>query len=307
MTESEPVGPASGSLVVLAGDDGFARPMTVAVASLVATTPGPIELLVVDAGLSDANRGAVVEAARPWPVRVERFPAEWLDEVPAAGTTRLPPTAYARLFSTRLAGPDCRRILYLDGDVLIRESLQPLLDLDLEGNTIAAVGAERVTHFARPSASVNLPGWREAGIPASAMVFNSGVMVIDRHDWDARQVTARTLAAANAMAGRTTWADQASLNIVLWDRWLPLDRRWNCRTPDAAIAHFAGPFKPWSGPALPSALYVEYLERAAEQGWVIPGRRRLRMRRWLRQGADAAVPPVLLRRGRPRPGSSAQG
>ena len=52
---------------------------------------------------------------------------------------RLSNIVYARLMIDRLVGPDVDRVLYLDCDMLVREDIGFLFDLDLEGNSIAAV------------------------------------------------------------------------------------------------------------------------------------------------------------------------
>jgi lipopolysaccharide biosynthesis glycosyltransferase len=285
--------------IVLAGDEGYARPMAVVVASVVATTSLPAELLILGADLSDESRARISAAARHWPVRFETFHPEWLDELPVhRSLSRLPLAAFARIFVSRLVADDCERILYLDGDVLVRQSVQPLLDMSLEGCIVAAVGDDLATHFANPSASRNIPGWREAGIAPSALVFNSGVLVIDRERWDAGSVQHRTLEAVERTLGSTSWADQAALNLTLWRDWLPLETRWNTRDLDAAIAHFSGPYKPWQGPRLANRLYVEYLDRAASIGWAIPGRRMLERRTRLHEAARAALPPIVSERRR---------
>src|SRR5690606_7118730 len=52
---------------------------------------------------------------------------------------RLSNIVYARLMLDRLVGPGVERILYLDCDMLVRDDVGALFDLDLEGKAIAAV------------------------------------------------------------------------------------------------------------------------------------------------------------------------
>jgi lipopolysaccharide biosynthesis glycosyltransferase len=266
--------------------------MAVALASLVACTPGPIDLMVVDVGLDREDRQLLGRAARPWPLIFATLPPAWMDGLPASP---MPTSSYGRLYLSRLAPETTRRILYLDGDILVRRSVLPLLALDLAGNTVAAVGNTPGSHFGHRSVAGGIPGWREEGIPPAAMVFNSGVLVIDRAAWEARDTTDRVLRTARELRGPSLWPDQASLNLALWREWLPMDRRWNTHHTDAAIAHFFGPKKPWGPPPVPNRLYVEYQDRAAALGWDIPGRRRLRARFQARELARAVVPPRLLR------------
>ncbi len=266
--------------------------MSVALASLVACTPDPVELLVVDVGLTPGDRRTLADAARPWSLEFATLPSEWLDPLPSSP---IAPASYSRLYLSRLAPDHVERILYLDGDILVRRSVAPLLSIDLDGNIVGAVGNLPGTHFAHPAVQRGLPGWREEGIAPAARVFNSGVMVIDRRAWDNRDTTERVLRATRDLRGPSVWPDQASLNLALWREWLPLESTWNTREPDAAIAHFWGPRKPWRPPATPNRYYVEYQARAAALGWHIPGRRHLRARFQARQLARAVVPAGLRR------------
>src|SRR5690606_9658939 len=52
---------------------------------------------------------------------------------------RLSNIVYARLMIDRLVGPDVERVLYLDCDMLVRDNIEKLFDIDMEGKPIAAV------------------------------------------------------------------------------------------------------------------------------------------------------------------------
>jgi lipopolysaccharide biosynthesis glycosyltransferase len=289
MSDDGAAQPTPRAAVVLAGDAGFAQPLSVAISSLTRhTPPGAAELVVIDLGLSGEDRDRLARAAGPWPLRYAGVQPEWFDDLPR---NHLPSGTYARLYATRVVADDCSRILYLDGDVLVRGSVLPLLHMDLLGHTFGAVRDRLATHFSHPKASTNLPGWAREGIPGSCMVFNSGVLVIDRAAWDERGVTQRVLDTARTFGDDTEWADQAFLNLALWQEWLPLPRCWNSRGDDATIAHFAGPYKPWAPPTLPTRLYADYADAAARVGWPIAPRRRLRARATAHRLARALLGP----------------
>jgi lipopolysaccharide biosynthesis glycosyltransferase len=303
MSDDAAAPPRLRATVVLAGDAGFAWPLAVAISSLTRHTPPYAELLVIDLGLSSADHERLARAAGAWPLRIVGVQPEWFDGMPR---NRLPVGTYARLFATQLVADDCERILYLDGDTLVRVSVEPLLEVDLHGHPVGAVRDRLATHFAHPRASANMPGWQRAGIPSSAMVFNSGVLVIDRAAWDEASATKRVVESARTLDGETRWADQAFLNLALWREWLPLAAHWNSRRDDAFVAHFAGPYKPWGPPALATRLYADYADAAAQIGWSLPGRRRLRARAAAHRVARAALPPKVRaarRRSGPPPSS----
>jgi lipopolysaccharide biosynthesis glycosyltransferase len=168
------------------------------------------------------------------------------------------PAMWNRFFLTELL-PDVERILYLDADTIVLDSLQALWETDLDGCHVGAV--------------TNV--FQEDHIPLPARLgleprdyFNSGVLLMNldlmRRDGSA----AALFEYARANAERLVWPDQDVLNAVLGPTRRRLAPRWNCMTsvlrfPWAAyvfgddeleearrrpaIRHFEGPSvnKPW--------------------------------------------------------------
>jgi lipopolysaccharide biosynthesis glycosyltransferase len=163
-----------------------------------------------------------------------------------------------RLFLTELL-PDVARVLYLDVDTIVLDTLGPLWETDLEGCHVAAV--------------TNV--FQEDHIPLPARLgleprdyFNSGVLLMNLDLMRRDGCTATLVEYARANAARLIWPDQDALNAVLGPTRRRLAPRWNCMTsvlrfPWAAyvfsaeeleaarrrpaIRHFEGPSvnKPW--------------------------------------------------------------
>lgn len=174
------------------------------------------------------------------------------------GSRHLTVATWYRVFLPELL-PDVDRILYLDADVLVRESPAPLWSTDLDGNTVAAV-----TNVFEPW---NL-GWPEHGLGLRAPYFNAGVLLMDLERMRADDVAAKILKHAAANEGRMPFGDQDPLNAVLAESRKALHPRWNVQNSvvhfdwaadvfdadelaearrDPAIRHFEGPAsnKPW--------------------------------------------------------------
>jgi lipopolysaccharide biosynthesis glycosyltransferase len=163
-----------------------------------------------------------------------------------------------RIFLPELV-PAADRVLYLDVDTLVVDSLAPLREIDLSGSYVAAVtNALMPQHAGRPG---------RLGLPEGQLYFNSGVLLMNL---DAMRRDRCTDALREFAAGRgpeLEWPDQDTLNMVLGGRRLALHPRWNymnsmrwvfalyafgedeigeaARSP--AIRHFEGPThnKPW--------------------------------------------------------------
>lgn len=175
------------------------------------------------------------------------------------------------------------RVLFLDADVLVLDDLTPLWRTDLAGAPLAAVPDMAIPLVSSPR---GLRDRRALGIPDAAPYFNAGVMLMDLAAWRTEAVAARAIDYLRRAAS-VDFLHQEALNAVLWDRWRPLDARWNLISglsgrfghdlvDRPAIVHYAGYFKPWlvpvGGPF--GAPYRRYLARswtadapAAPPGW----------------------------------------
>ena len=77
--------------------------------------------------------------------------------------------------------PDCDRVLYLDCDVIVLDSLDPLMRVDLSGKCIAAVTNPPITleWMQKHCASLSLPDTDD--------YFNAGVMLMDLEELRAKK------------------------------------------------------------------------------------------------------------------------
>lgn len=287
------------SALLFGFDEGFVNPGLVAMRTALDRLPDvPAHLLGVDLSPVSVGRIGSVLAGHDVVVHEVGDRLRGLPEAPG----RLSMASWARVFVGSQLPSDVDRVLYLDGDVLVRGSLAPLLATDLDGATVAACPDYWGQHHA----------WRDpvfrslTDAPPAAGYFNSGVMVIDLAAWrrDAVERAVLEVVAGNDRALRNL--DQDVLNAVLWDRWLPVDwRRWNYPgsrpgwfSGDASIVHFFGPHKPWTGSVPVPRVQEEYEAAAAAVGWELPSRRADRLRAAVR----AATPLGLIERSRARRG-----
>lgn len=146
-----------------------------------------------------------------------------IDEAAVAGLPemgRISRVMWYRLFLPELL-PDVDRVLYLDCDVLVREPLDDLCAMALDGAPLAAVrnvfDASHRTHASGLSLR-DPPGY-----------FNSGVLLIDLAKWRRDGLSAQILNLVKGRSAALLFPDQDALNLVFDGRWLPLHPRWNCQ------------------------------------------------------------------------------
>ncbi len=185
-------------------------------------------------------------------IPVKNTPA--LQELPL--NEHLSVAAYYRLFMLEYLPATIDRVLYLDGDLLIRSTLiRQLWETSLGNNYLGAVMEPYSARTREP-----------IGFGPDDFYFNSGVMLINLHQWRTDAVTPKLLAFAAANSTRLPGHDQDVLNCVFRGRVVNLGLRWNwqavfprwlpqelglskeefehCkRSPE--IIHFTGYLKPW--------------------------------------------------------------
>ena len=177
--------------------------------------------------------------------------------------------------------PDLDRILYLDVDTLVLDSLRPLWETDLAGYVLAAVSnVFQHNHVDRP---------RRLGIPPAQTYFNSGVLLMNLEQMRRTDARRAIVECAVERGPELEWPDQDALNLVLGPGRLPLEPRWNCMNSvvnfeaasavfdpeqlerareQPAIRHFEGPGanKPWD-PGCTDPLRPIFLEHMSRTPW----------------------------------------
>lgn len=147
---------------------------------------------------------------------VRRIEPGRLEHLRTTGT--LPTSHWYRVLLPELL--DVPRALYLDADVIVVDSLQPLAELDLAGSWLAAVS----NPFPDPAGATR--HCHALGV-SPERYFNSGVMVLDLETMRANDVPAEVIAYGTAHAERMFLPEQDAMNAILADRRLDLAPRWN--------------------------------------------------------------------------------
>lgn len=176
----------------------------------------------------------------------------------------------------RLAIPtyiERKKALYLDADLIIRGSLRPLWETNLDDYLLAAV----------PEFSANMHP--ELPIDSKLGYFNSGVMLLNLQKWREFELSKKVMDFSKENPQMIRFADQCGLNTIAKEKFLLLDPKYNFqglyyetsyRKPknfsseemesariDAVIIHFTGTKKPWQwGSKHPHrSLYWKYLKQ----------------------------------------------
>lgn len=195
--------------VVYASDDKFAEIMGVSILSLLKSNKAVAKLSVyiLASGITQKNKERVQavfhSCSRPGPY--------WIDGTDInlslgirVRQDRGSVSQYARLFLSGLLPHEMERVLYLDCDTLVLDSLSPLWSMDMKGKTVAAL-LDPFSPWYR----------RNLGLKSGDILFNSGVMLIDLKRWRAEGVEKRVLQLIKTYKGLVPQGDQGALNAIL--------------------------------------------------------------------------------------------
>jgi lipopolysaccharide biosynthesis glycosyltransferase len=128
---------------------------------------------------------------------------------------RIPLATYYRMLLPELLG-DINKIIYLDGDTIILDSLEAIWNLNIGSNAIAAVEEGS----ANKALKIRLFGKEKP-------YFNAGVMVMDLSYFRKNCLTDLMLNFARDHKEKITYHDQCVLNYFLQDKWYKLSEKYN--------------------------------------------------------------------------------
>ena len=272
--------------VTFATDNAYAPLTAVAMYSLCEVVPD-VTITVLADDLDDTAQENLARTLRNHPdvvldiVDIADLLAP-LERLPIGGSRTYPRSIWATLFLGSALPGDLRRTLYLDSDVIVRQDLSGLWDLELDGNVIAAV-TDGDDAWSDNSLDDRIAYHHELGLAPELAYFNSGVLLVDLEAWRRDDITLRCEQILRRFHDRVIWVDQEILNAALAGRWLKVERTWNCMTwwlsaderrppydddlEHAVIRHFAGEdHKPWADRHRPVPHRDEFIRLADRTG-----------------------------------------
>ncbi|ROU00574.1 glycosyltransferase family 8 protein [Marinobacter sp. R17] len=237
-------------------DENYIAYAAVMMRSAVKATPeAPIHFHLINCGISGASLERLSGMLEALGSTLTTYsPDDRLYE--GLPTHRYGSAVYQRINLPEYIPADVGRIIYIDADTIVLQSLIALWNLDLEGNSTAAV--ENLSPKACKDIEVDRTEY-----------FNSGLLVMDLAAWRERQLHRQVTEYAREHASSLQFVDQCSLNAVLQNDWVRLPLKWNVQSDvykvvrkyhegctysrsdmnDAmlhpAIVHFTGEKKPW--------------------------------------------------------------
>ena len=231
--------------IVYACDDNYAGLTAVSAVSLLKHNP-EAEIILIGFKLKPES----IEKAK---TQIERYGGKFryadvsakIDDIQSAKTSPYVSYAvYSRIFISDLLPDISGRILYLDCDTLIVDSIRQIFETDMQGLPLAL--APDMVH----------PAYKKViSLPDDRPYYNTGVALIDLDEWRNRDCTNRLIKEIRNPHGSNPLGDQDIIVRVLNTEIKELERKWNflsqyilCKRKERpAIYHFSGNTmgRPW--------------------------------------------------------------
>lgn len=238
-------------------DRNYLEPLTVMLGSYIeANRETNTDLYIAHSSLTEEDFFRIDQVIKGTTMRVHniKITEHWFSEVPVL--ERLPEESFYRLLAFHFLPQDVERCLYLDPDIIVRKSLQPMYGIDLGDNYIAASSHIRGGH--------NWFNKRRLSLKKQDRYVNSGVMLMDlakiRSSFSLNEIVERL----EENVQKLLLGDQDMVNILFGRKTLlipeeiyNLDERtyryfkkrkgWTLDTvtEQTAIIHYNGKCKPW--------------------------------------------------------------
>ena len=248
--------------ILLSTDNNYVMPTGVLMTSIGINHIGKVHYyIIVDEQFSEASTKQLAATAKLYQADIDfcMIDDDFVKKIPFDNSEMswgLTITTFYRLFLTELLPQDVHKVIYLDVDMIVRKSLQPLWDLDMTEYAIAGVpDMDEYEHVQ----SKRLPYPMETGY------LNAGLLVINIDYWREHKMFPVFMSFIKENKSILLAHDQDTLNCLFYNKKKVLSPYWNFQNgflyhdkkyrknldseiekvkKDPAIVHYTGR-KPW--------------------------------------------------------------
>lgn len=240
--------------IVFAFDQNYVMPCGVAMLSICMNTPGPICFHVVaDKDVTEESKATIAGIAESYGNQALFYTSDSVRFGNLPDNTHITRSTYSRLLLPELLPAQLDKVLYLDVDIITPGSLEPLWEMELDGDVPAAMAVDRLS-FDKVLLSASV-------VPESRYYYNAGVMLINLDCWRREKLGEQCVRAIEEF--RYKWMDQDAVNVIFGERVSALHLRYNMQNSLRTRPmgeHEAKEFEPQVREAIESPVIIHYSE-----------------------------------------------
>ncbi|SEC69434.1 glycosyltransferase family 8 protein [Paenibacillus sp. GP183] len=230
--------------IVTVTNDKFAKHLAVMLYSLLENkvSQNPVQIYTIYGKLSSENKSRLNKALKRFNVKIKFLTVNPELYKGFKVGRYLTSETYYRFSIPDLLDKNVDKVLYLDCDMIVRDDVTWMWELDLSKHVLAAVENPGQTHR-----------FNKLSIPLTSSYFNAGMLFINLKKWREQDITKKVFQFTNDNQAIIKLPSQDPLNAVLHDKWLKLDPKWNFQVSryghleiKPAIIHYTTRRKPWN-------------------------------------------------------------
>lgn len=207
-------------IIACATDDNFVQHCTIMLVSLLSNNDN-VDIYVLTEGLTEQNTKILQDevTAKGGVLHICKVDSKIIEQVPISthkALAHISKATYYRLFMQDLLPESVEKVLYLDCDIVVNQSIRELWDVDLTGMAIAAVREIGSGYHAE-----------RLGIPLKTGYFNAGVNLLNLAYCREHNMTDKFMKYIKENYSKLQYNDQDVLNGVLHDKCVHLMPQWN--------------------------------------------------------------------------------
>lgn len=202
--------------IAIGFDENYLPPVFSLISSLISNHPGgQIHIHAITDGISDKEKNQITRFIENAGNRIAFYTIDQSLIRQFVLTNQWTSVVYYRLFFTMVIPKQISRLLYLDCDTIVINSLLPLYTIIMDGYPVAAV----YDNYVKTQPLLN--------IVKEGEYFNSGVLLIDVEMWKKQKISEHACNYLKQHPENILFVDQCALNVVLRNNWKKLDYRFN--------------------------------------------------------------------------------
>lgn len=205
--------------IVYATDNNFVDVLSASIKSLYTTNSDlDLNLWIIADKVSDRNKEKINRLSKQFAQRE----INWIENVEIPFKLHLDRgsiSSFSRLFLGSVLPSSMSKVLYLDSDIIVMDSLRSIFDIDFKGKILYGVND-----------TFNKEYKQVLGIPIDKPMFNAGVMLINLELWRNNNVEERFLQVIQKFNGTILQGDLGVLNAVLYNSFGVLPPEYNYMT-----------------------------------------------------------------------------
>ncbi|MFC3886628.1 glycosyltransferase family 8 protein [Bacillus songklensis] len=247
--------------IVTASSDGYAKHLGVMLHSLLENLDNKTDtyIFIIEGNISSENKCKLQRVVGRFNLQAEfiTIDDDFFHSFENRKISYIGKETYYRIIIPDLLRGDITKALYLDCDLIVKEDISTLWNINIDDYFLAAVEELGVKKKRKKTLS----------IPKKFGYFNAGVLLINLQKWREHNILTQVIQYIRDNPTKIKIMDQDGLNAILHDKWLELDPKWNYTTDirnrlhidNPAIIHFTGRNKPWNSEHPFKQEYFKYL------------------------------------------------